>query len=217
MFKIMPNLSCLIIQTQRISFDGYQWEEIIKEYLPKLIKFRFLMQFSLSEDKIDELIQSFQTNFWINKHQWFIQCHWNPFDENKLIFLYTLPYFYDYFIYNNNLKFKSTSSDKMHYDYVHSLSILNERLVFSSLVFSNIRHLHINLPFNEHFWTVVPTINQLISLKIERFNNNKACSQLQTIIDRLRNLHTLKFQSSYFCPKLLFQFKKYNNKTTGFI
>ena len=51
MLKIMPNLSCLIIQTQRISFNGYQWEEIIEEYLPKLKKFRFLMQFSFLKIK----------------------------------------------------------------------------------------------------------------------------------------------------------------------
>jgi hypothetical protein len=209
LLKTMPNLCCLTIQTQRIMFDGYQWEEIIEQYLPKLKRFRFLMQFSLSQEKIDQLLQSFQTNFWISKHRWFVQCHLNPSDENKLISLYTIPYFVDYFVHNNNMKFKSTSPDKLYhhsYDNVHSL-LLKEISVSSPLVFSNIRNLHIDLPFNEHFWSIVPTVNQLISLEIERFNNNKACFQLQTLIDQALNLHSLKFKSSYFSPKLFFQLK----------
>ena len=103
----------------------------------------------------------------------------------------------------------------MHYDYVHSLINFKRKISFhSSLVFQNIRNLHIDLPFNEHFWSIVPTINQLISLKIERFNNNKACLQLQTLLDQSPNLYSLKFKSPYFSPKLLFQLKNITIQTT---
>jgi len=216
--KSIPNLHCLIVKTQRIILSGYQWEQIIENYLPKLKIFRFLMEFSFLnenyQEQINELLQSFQTQFWLEKHQWFIEYYSNPYNENRLISLYTLPYFFDYFVYQNNMNFKSTCPNNEHhfmYNCVHSLEydlgISKEISLYSPLNFSNIRNLYIDLPFNEHFWSIVPSINQLISLNIERFNNGKARIQLQTLLDRSPNLYSLNFKSPYFSPKLLFELK----------
>jgi hypothetical protein len=213
--KMTPNLNCLIIQIQRLILNGYQWEQIIEDYLPKLKIFRFLTQFaSLDDDQIDELLQSYQTQFWMKKHQWFVECHWTLKPENRLISFYTLPYGFDYFIYQKNIKFQSTYPDQEHcrmYDRVHSfiydLSISKTISRYSPLDFSNIRNLYIDLPCNEHFWSIVPSINQLIALNIGRFNNNKARCQLQSLLDRAPNLYSLAFKSPCFSPKLLFELK----------
>jgi hypothetical protein len=90
---------------------------------------------------------------------------------------------------------------------VYDLGISKEVSLYSPLDFSNIRNLYIDLPFNDHFWLIVPSINQLISLNIERFNNGKARVQLQILLDRAPNLYSLTFKSPYFSPKLLFELK----------
>jgi hypothetical protein len=209
LFQITPNLECLIFRTQRILLNGYQWEQLIEDYLPKLKRLEFLMQYSIPYENYDELIeslfQSFQTEFWLNKHQWFIEYHSN---ENRWISLYTYPYYFNDFIYENIIQQSSICSVRM-YDRVHHLwyGIGKKISIYSSAKFQNIRYRYLDLPFNEHFWSIIPNMNQLISLNIERYNNGTAYSQLQFLLDRSPNLYSLTFTSPYFSPKLFFQLK----------
>jgi hypothetical protein len=199
--KFTPNLEYLIFRTQRILLNGYQWEQLIEDYLPKLKRLQFLMQYSIPYEQIDTIFQSFQTKFWLEKHQWSIEYHWN---ENRWISLYTLPYYFDDFIYENHIQRQSTCHDR-----VHSLwyNIGKKISIDSPTSFPNIRYLYLDLPVNEHFWSIIPNTNQLISLNIERFNNGKAYFQLQSLLNQSPNLHSLTFTSPYFSPKLFFQLK----------
>ncbi|CAF1368176.1 unnamed protein product [Adineta steineri] len=79
----MSNVSKLTVRTWRdISRNGYQWENLISNYLPKLKVFNLLMQFGSEDDddingeeQVDKILDSFQTHFWIDKHRWFVRCH----------------------------------------------------------------------------------------------------------------------------------------------
>jgi hypothetical protein len=64
----MPNLSELIIETDGVSIDGNQWEQIIINNFHKLKVFRLLMFDVIDAEKnineeIDQLLESFQTKF----------------------------------------------------------------------------------------------------------------------------------------------------------
>ncbi|CAF4379431.1 unnamed protein product [Rotaria sp. Silwood2] len=70
----MQNLSHLTILTARSYINGYKWEQWITDYLPKLKIFQTIMLFAISEnsraeEKVDEILDSFRTHFWIHKHQ----------------------------------------------------------------------------------------------------------------------------------------------------
>jgi hypothetical protein len=33
------------------------------------------------EEQIDQILDTFRSAFWLKKHQWFVRCHWNPWDH----------------------------------------------------------------------------------------------------------------------------------------
>ena len=73
--------------------DGFNWERIIKTYLPNLQKFSLLIdEMYFSEDThidLDDKIQSFNSLFW---HQWSIVIEYYIESINmKRLTLYTLP------------------------------------------------------------------------------------------------------------------------------
>jgi hypothetical protein len=62
----IPNLCYLDINIFSALIDGHQWEQIIRNYLPKLKTFRLKMKKKLFgeqnlEEGIDELMNSFRT------------------------------------------------------------------------------------------------------------------------------------------------------------
>ncbi|CAF4604515.1 unnamed protein product, partial [Rotaria sp. Silwood2] len=74
--KNLPNLCQLKIHIffDNTCIDGQQWQQIIEDYLPKLKKFRMKMQTVLNSDinkeqQIDELLNSFKSQFWLVKHR----------------------------------------------------------------------------------------------------------------------------------------------------
>ncbi len=105
LFQHLPNLYSLIITMSDAYLNGTEWEKILLDYLPKVKKFRFRMNFPLSDDQkkdkqVDELlIKTFRTDFWIEQHQWLVQCDWDAFGWSKRVFLYTLPYDFNDFSY----------------------------------------------------------------------------------------------------------------------
>ncbi|CAF3294080.1 unnamed protein product [Rotaria socialis] len=106
----MPNLRQLTVHMKdEACIDGHQWEHIIRNYLPKLKRFKFNMEIksiSNKEQEVDRLLDSFRNRFWLEEHCWFVRCHWN-LDGNE-IKLCTLPYAFDYFCSDFPLISKST-------------------------------------------------------------------------------------------------------------
>ncbi|CAF4071248.1 unnamed protein product [Adineta steineri] len=74
-FKYIPSLRHLDIDTAFILLDGYEWKEIIQNWLPNLRAFKLEMMAVLPEQSIqkeaDELFATFQTSFWTVEHQCF--------------------------------------------------------------------------------------------------------------------------------------------------
>lgn len=160
----LPNLHGLKLDIALIYINGYQWEEIIHEYLPKLDVFQLKMYFLGFNDKdkqieLNEIIDTYRTKFWIEERRWFVQCYRcdpndiNPFDR---IYLFTLPYSFGDFDRNGNcILTKSTSPSNEEYllcDNVKYLSYYSSSFMspISSLVrFNNLTRLFLLLPFND--------------------------------------------------------------------
>ncbi|CAF3710044.1 unnamed protein product [Rotaria sp. Silwood1] len=212
----MPNLYELIIDiscfnedhTNRISY-GNQWEKIIRHYLPNLQIFRFRMKFNLIDEKnreqrIDELIDSFRSSFWLEEHKWFVRCHWNPNNTFSPIYLYTLPYSFKHFRFNYSMKFKSTTpndNNYMKYNYVDELDYDTsavEQIVSSPIQFFNLQNLYVEFPINNHFWSFVPKLDRLTSMVIFMHYYYNIESQLQSLVNHTPCLHSLTFFSSSF-------------------
>ncbi|CAF4799796.1 unnamed protein product [Rotaria sp. Silwood1] len=205
----MPNLSCLIVTTLQIYLDGNIWQQFISNYLPKIKIFQLKMELEFRDNNdsieniIDKLLISFRTSFWLEEHQWYVRCHWNPSDPYKWITLYTLPYNFDTFDYSNKSCTKSTCYDERQYwlydrvkIYGHG-SIENNFLDNFSLLrarFRNIHHLQINLSFDDTFWLRFPSLNHLKSLHVYIYKYSGYC-QLQTIFNQAPCLYSLKIQS----------------------
>ena len=181
----MSNLIQLKLDTDLIDYDGYRWEDIIDNNLPKLKVFHLKMHMKLNlyheennEEQVDQLMNSFRSRFWLEKHQWYIRSHFKSELNCMAILLYTLPYaFVDF----------DSKTLLMPYKFFFTRGL-------SSIYFSNIRNLRINLPVGEIFWKIVPTIHQLQSLTVSSVDVD-ALSHLQTLLNRVPELQSLKIQS----------------------
>jgi hypothetical protein len=204
-FQNMPNLNQLKFDLPDIYIDGKLWEQIIERYLPKLKTFQFRMndEFDSDNDKeqqIDEILNLFRSQFWVNKHQLFVQCDWNPHSSN--IFLYSLPYAFDNFYFQFPILSKSTCPDdnqQWSYNYVRRLTYkanLSEWLTLSHRQFIKIRELCVYLPFNDYFWSIVPKFERLTLLDIlsNDYNENYQI-QLQALLDRAPHLFVLRLRN----------------------
>jgi hypothetical protein len=200
LFQNMPNLNRLKIDLPDMYIDGKTWEQIIETYLPKLQSFQFRMNDEFDEDKeeqIDEILNLFRTQFWLNKHQWFIRCDWNP--QNNNIFLYSLPYAFDNFYFQFPILSKSTCPDDQQWSYnsVRRLTYkasLSEWSTRSHRQFTKIQELCVYLPINDYFWSIVPKFEQLKLLDILS-NENYDEIQLQTLLDRTPHLSVLRLRN----------------------
>jgi hypothetical protein len=77
----------LLLRGGSVAWNGYQWEQVIGQYFPQLKVLRFRMDnYNLREyTNIDELINSFRTPFWLEQHQWFIECRWFPISRYEQV------------------------------------------------------------------------------------------------------------------------------------
>jgi hypothetical protein len=222
LLKNLPNLSHLMITTSQVYFDGHQWKELISNYLVKIKLFQLKMEIEYRENNsndieeiIDELLLSFQTSFWLEEHQWYIRCHWNPSDPYKSITLYTLPYAFHTFDYSNKSCTKSTCFDQQKYSsydrvriFTHG-TIENTSLDNFSLLrarFPNIHHLYINLPFDDQFWLCFSSLNHLTSLHISLYKYSGYC-QLQKLFHQAPHLYSLKVESFIGLSTKLFELR----------
>jgi len=209
LLQTMSNLRELKINMPSTYIDGYQWEIIIENCLPHLIIFQFKMSISLSsqkskEEKIDEILNSFRSQFWIIKHQWFVQCNWILTDTSSIVYVYTLPYAFQNFLYIGNGQLKSTCLDENHnwsFNRIHNLYysyVPSQNLTLSNIQLDNIRHLDLTIPFDDSFWSMISTFDRLNSLNIVLhgdMNSNDIHLKLQELVDRSSHLFSLAFFS----------------------
>ncbi|CAF0838933.1 unnamed protein product [Rotaria sordida] len=202
LLQTMSNLEKLKIEMESTYIDGYQWKTIIENYLLNLIIFQFKMSTPLSnqdnkEDKIDEILNSFYSQFWIEKHQWFIQCYWITADTSSIVYVYTLPYAFQDFFYIGNVRLKSTCPNNNQcwsFDSIHNLyygHFLSQNLSLSHIHLDNIHYLDLTIPFDESFWLMVSTLERLNSLNIVLYSNKDLIdihSKLQILFDRSPHL-----------------------------
>jgi hypothetical protein len=202
----MSNLSSLNIQKFFLSFDGYQWQTIIRNSLPKLKIFCLNMSYDIDktknkENEIDQLLDTYRSSFWIEEHQWYMGCLWNSFNDNRQICLYSLPFYFQNSINNDSqsdYQTKSTylSNIKYSYDHIRSLhyeSALFKNTEFSNVIFNRIESLVLTLPFDNLFFSIIPNFDHLLSLGLYLSNNYPF--QLQFLLDKTPRLVELEFLS----------------------
>ncbi|CAF1203626.1 unnamed protein product [Rotaria sordida] len=207
LFQNLSNLCHLTIKTQRMYLNGYEWQKIILNYLPKIQVFQLKMDWKFSytkniEEQLNQLLDSFRTSFWLEEHQWFVQCDWFMLGISNFVTLYTLPYAFNDFSLANKCWSKSTASNDEFYDHVKILTLINIRTnlftdsFLTSDDFQNILHLKLSLPLNNHFWSAIRFFDQLTSLDITLIQGADYLP-LQILLDRSPRLYSLCFGNFY--------------------
>ena len=109
-----------------------------------------------------------------------------------------LPCTFDNFTYSNQFYSKSTciinSRSNSSYEFVTNFSYQNDgnkSLDSLCLQFPNLRHLEINLPFNDNLWSIIPKHDRLLSLHIKISDQNIRYTQLQELFNRATHLYLL--------------------------
>jgi hypothetical protein len=213
----MPNLYKLKIETSNLFWDGNEWKEMITNCLPKIELFRFQMKFILEfqlnkEEHINEMLNTFKSDYWLLKHQWFVRYQWNPYDPSNLVTFYTLPYAFNTIHYSNNHRSKSTCRDQQEYrsyDCVKSLdmsetkSSASHNLSLFTSHFRKVDHLRINIPFDDNFLFRFLSLNILTSVELI-FSTDSVYDQLQILVDQTPRLYSLKLISCKTLDRTLF-------------
>ena len=198
-----PNLIELKIDSCYPDLNGYEWENLIRNYLPKLEQFQLKMKFQMfNPNQRDQLLKSFQTPFWIKERQWFIQFHFNLDDKSNMIYLYTLPFSFTNFDLYFPLQIQTTYPNDDCYEQVQRLSyrcsLQTEEIITTNFQFSNVTHLNVTLPFNQNLILLTEKLLQLTSLDVSKPKNmssHHSFDQLQKLIDSTNCLESLKFSS----------------------
>ena len=215
LFAQMPNLHSLTYSRSTLALRGNEWEEIFTRYLPNIRQFRLRINCTFvpsddPEEKIDQLLQTFQTDFWLKKHQWFVQCDWNQLNPLSAVKLYTLPYTFPHFHLTNGLCSKSTcpnSSDFSSYKTVRNLLCHKTITYPSSIQFPSLTHLEVILPFNENLFANIPSWTHLTTLDVTLLPVPIVYEQLQALLDRTTNLYLLRFSQLSELEKPLFDLR----------
>ncbi|CAF3262188.1 unnamed protein product [Rotaria socialis] len=208
LLKHVPNLCRLKIETMYLEMNGHDWEHIICRCLPKLKAFQLKMRFEVTREKHrKELLNSFQTRFWLEEQQWYIRYHYNLDDSSKMICLYTLPFSFSYLDIFFPIHFESTcpqdddDNQYLSYNHVQHLlyrSSLTNNIIVSNLHFSNVTQLSITLPANNNLLFIMKKLDRLNTLEVSRsksMSNVDAQLQLQNILDLAPYICSLRFNS----------------------
>ena len=201
LLKTLPNLRQLRIRIDSIQLNGYQLEQFIRNYLPNLKKFTFIIDkflYDLAPDfqtTIEQLFASFQTPFWIDEHQWYVRC----VKYDTYLYLYTLPSNMG----NNrselpDLWYSTKPNDRLE-DFHTNISQIDcnklfKRSLSSSLRLSQIENLSTRLPLHEQFWSIIPNLDKLSSLGLI-LDATASASYMQTLFDCAPHVRSLSIQS----------------------
>jgi hypothetical protein len=216
-FQNIPNLRRLNLTLCSTLINGRQFEQIIRNYLPKLKVFELQMKDTLSrneniEERMDELIDSFQSSFWVDEHRWFVRCVTN----DNSIFLHTLSNSFHYSECKLPDFWRSTYPNDNQQSFYNEITSIYDDTFFdqtipSGICIPNIDYLCIKLPINDQFYSIVSSLKRLYSLNVS-FHTDAFQSQLQTLLDRAPHLHCLRIGQDESLPLQMSLFK-YTNES----
>ena len=197
--KKLPRLSHLNLHTTAICLNGYQWETFLADAVPQLKVFHLRMDFRLSslassEEEVERTLNSYRTEFWLEQHRWFVQCHW---DSSLQASLYTLPYSLKKFVYSSQYHSKSTYSEDRNSSSPDHRSSFNQKTSSATFAkrtyspFDHLEDLELSLPLDEQFGCVFDNLDRLRSLYVKLPRSHCDYSQLQMIFDRAPHLYSL--------------------------
>ncbi|CAF1582181.1 unnamed protein product [Adineta ricciae] len=207
----LPRLQHLTISAYHCFVDGNEWEEIIRQYLPDLKTFAFIMKVLPpncvdKEAQINKTLDTFRTKFWIEERRWFVQCHWYTSDEElqaNNIQIFTLPYVFNYFNTEGKcILAKSTNPNDTDYSTVNivrhirykSTSFIDSFL--SRFRFPNITYISLMFPYDEQIFDIIPRLDRLKTLYISTkadTDRDTIQLQLQILLARTTSLHKILF------------------------
>ena len=213
-FTKTPNLRSLNLKIDKVPFDGEKLEEIFRQFLPQLVRFRLQMQieFSPSDDfevHVDKLLQTFRSDFWLIEHRWFVRCVFSVTKFQRIGFLHTIPFPSDSLTFIDGSQTKSTEFvEENPFSQVKNLTFVPRQNDFTEwkFPFVSLRHLTSTFPLGEHFWSIVPNFDQLKSLDVT-LNRQFASTQIQMLLDRATRLFSFRFSSSTDFSLKMFQFR----------
>jgi len=197
LLRKMPNLCYLTLETWKICMDGNDWENLFVDYLPKMKIFRLRMNFDLPlndniTNRIDQLVDSFRTVFWLEEHQWYVKCDYYDFNGYKTAMLYTSSYNFNELPLINPHYSKSTDPNNDQF-------LLDDRIEVPPLICLNLdntysHHLQVTLPLNRHTDRFYSSLNRSTSLHVT-LTNSLDYRELQIMLDQAYHLYSLKFYS----------------------
>ncbi|CAF4965767.1 unnamed protein product [Rotaria sp. Silwood1] len=210
-----PNLRRFDITLGSILINGHQWEQIICNYLPKLkvfqlkMKHRFVVNHNIQE-QVNELVNSFRSSFWIDEHKWFIRC----ITSDNTIHLDSLSKLPNGYEYKQLDSWQSTYPQDNQQEYYNNMNRICSDSFFdppipSNISLPNIQNLYINLPINNQFWSIVPSLKRLYSLTVSSYTDS-FYSQLQFLLDQALHLQRLTIRQDASLPFQLSLFKLTN-------
>ncbi|CAF1006823.1 unnamed protein product [Rotaria sordida] len=178
--------------------DGHQWEQIIRNYLPKLKVLRLSMRNVLSlneniEEQVDELINSFRSSFWIDERKCLSKgCYYNYEKPSDL--------------------WRSTYPHDNQQNYYNDLTIIYDYTFFdqsfpTNIYLSKIKFLVIKFPMNNQFWSIVPNLKELSVLIISSYRDIFQ-TEFQRLLNRAPHLDHLRIDQEKSLPlqKSLFNY-----------
>ncbi|CAF1426878.1 unnamed protein product [Adineta steineri] len=194
--KNLSNLRHLNIRFRNNMINGYEWEQIIRNYLFKLKIFELDMSDDIStnqniEDYMNQLLDSFQSSFWINEHQWFVHCY----IVDETIHLSTSSKCYYYYPDQKLPRiWKSTNPKDTQQDLYRSITMINEKYfeqpMPSDICLSKIDYITIKFPLHNQFWSAISNFNRLYGINVLSYNDTYQ-SELQNLFDRAPKLRSL--------------------------
>ncbi|CAF1394722.1 unnamed protein product [Rotaria sordida] len=206
LFVSTPNLYRLKIDLPDMFIDGIKWQKIIENNLSKLKIFQFRMIDEIDndydkEEQINQILNSFRSQFWINNHQWFVQCDSNR--DSNYILVYNLPYSFNNYYFQYPIQSKSTypfNDYKYSYNYVHRLtykSNLSQYTIQSNIKFIKIRDLCIYIPTDDYLSTIIPTFQRLKLIEILSNGNENQyyLIQFERLIDQIPHLTLIRIHN----------------------
>ena len=95
------------------SFNGDRWDALIRTKLSLLqrLELNLISVVYISEvnEKLQSIIQPYQTPFWLEKKRWFVACSY--IEDRSLLRLYSIPLFQQHVDYSPRENFVSTLAD----------------------------------------------------------------------------------------------------------
>ena len=191
----LPNLVDFSVELWHVFISGEQWQQILSG--TQISRFQMFMNFKYPldenpDEEIDRILRSFGSEFWLNERRWFVRC--DVKSEERVTYVYTLPFAFPSFDASGIDRSKSTSSRKDptldDYSQVKRL-ICSPTLSPCPFRFPSIHHLEFSSSTsNENLSLLVPRLDRLVSLDLLSFGKSNQ-DELQVLLSKSRDLSTL--------------------------